>query len=196
MARPIDHDTGSSVVTGAWETGKGVMAGAAVVPIVGALLGAAAVAFFSTSLLPLAIGAVAGGVGLSIVGAPAITGLAALGGLFGMGHGASKISKEKAAYQSQVMHASQRDNAQQMMAAQQGLQQGYQAGFQEGQQFAVQQIQHELQQQAMQQQQQKLPEDGHAAREIARRGGHQHTSKADMVAHQKEQASTAGHEVS
>ncbi len=203
MARAINHDTGSSVATGTWEAAKGAAIGLAALPVIGALLlggGAAILGFGLGSVIALGIGGAAVGAIGSVLGAGPI---AAIGGLLGLGRGANKISEEKAAYQSKVM-ANERQALREtsMVQAQLG-QQDYKVGFQEGEAFAVQNIQRELQQQAMAQQAQQqntlmgqTPVEGHHAHKVlAARGGHQHTSKTDMIAQQKEQAAGVSQEI-
>jgi hypothetical protein len=215
MAKPINHNTGSELVTGTWEAAKGAAVGALAIPVMGAILGAViggvmlsgvgTAAVIGAAIVGAGLGGVGGGalaltpIGLGISGA-----LAAVGGLLGLGHGANKISEEKAAYQNQQM-ASQRATAEERsLVANQGLQQGYQVGFQEGQAFAVQRIQQELQQQAATHHQNthtqntmmgQAPVEGKHVQQLARAGHQHHATKTDMVAHQKEQAAEASPQV-
>jgi hypothetical protein len=201
MDKPIKHDLGSTIATGTWEAAKGAAVGVSAMPAAGAAIGAIiTVAFISSGIGAVLMGALAGGVALGVASVPVAGFMAAAGAFLGLGRGADKVSRESAAYMGKTNSREMQVQQAQMVAANTGLQQGYQAGFQEGQQYAVQQIQQELQQQAMQQQQphekhaqHELPADGHVAREMQRRGGQHHASKTDMVTHQKEQAAQ-GHQ--
>ena len=206
MAKPINHDTGSSVVTGTWEAAKGAALGFLVLPVVGALAlggGAAILGFGAASIALMAFGGATLGVAADVGFAAPI---AAIGGLLGLKRGADKISEEKAAYQGKVMAHERQMTGERSMAENVGIQQGYQAGFMEGQQFAVNRIQQELQQQqagaehhhATHHQETMMgqaPVEGAHVQRLGR-GGHQHhVNKTDMVANKREQAAAATNEV-
>jgi hypothetical protein len=205
MARPINHDTGSSVVTGTWEAAKGAALGFLVLPVAGALLlggGAAILGFGAASVALMAVGGALLG-GAADVGFA--TPIAAIGALLGLKRGADKISEEKAAYQGKVMAHERQMTGERSMAENAGIQQGYQAGFMEGQQFAVNRIQQELQQQTAAEhhhaphQQGTLmgqaPVEGEHVQRLGRAGHQHHANKTDMVSHKREQAASATNEV-
>jgi len=134
MVRAINHDTGSSIATGTWESVKGAAIGAAAIPvttaIVGGVIGVLALSGVGivAALAAGAVGAMIGGVGgvaiAATVGAPLVGALAAIGGLLGLGHGANKISNEKAAYEAKVMNNARTNDAQRIQDFQTGRQQG------------------------------------------------------------------------
>ena len=216
MARPVNHNTGSELVTGAWETAKGAAVGALSLPLVGAVLGVvggAALGAFMLSgvgtgamIAAGVIGAAVGGVGGTAAGgAVALTPvgwgvsgvLAAIGGLIGLGHGANKISEEKAAYQSKQLASQRMGQEERSLIANQNMHHGYLAGFQEGaamgEQQAFAKMQQAVQEQAAAQPNTLMgqkPVEGHHVHKLGR-AGHQNVSKADMIANQKEHAAEA-----
>lgn len=185
MAKPINHDTSSSLTTAAWETAKGGLKGALLITGIAALAGgivvggaAAGIAALAGSASVTAVGLIAG------IAAAVITGLAtALGGgtaiavgtgggaLLGLAKGNSRIGREQQLYDSKVARKQHRDEIRVNDAGMAGMQQGYQMGFAEGQQAVVNQLRALQEQQLMAQtmQQRAAASPGHASKIMQQR---------------------------
>lgn len=184
MAKAVDHDITSSVVTTGWETGKGAIVGglvpaiaagaltAGVIAAGGALTGVGVAAMFTgaagtASMIAIGAFAAAAFAGLGTIGA-------IVGGVIGVLKGGSRIGREKHAYADK---AAQRSGVLEAKVHQAQMM-GYEAGVQDAQQAMVRQLQYASLQDKMHQDEVACGKCvSHVAKEMQRRDTQAATGK-------------------
>ena len=189
MAKPINHDTASTLATAGGQGMKWGLIALLALPVAGAAIGA--IAFHGT--VAALIGLALGGAG-SFALAPE---LAIGGGLLGLVKGGNQAAAEKDAFNARVeqlsrsprQQAAQTYNNGEIAGVQQGYQVGMQDGFQQGQQAVIQQLQqHIAEQQAAETQ--AAPAGGFASKVAAPAA-----SKTEMVDGQRAAQANAGMQI-